>query len=429
MKVAIIGAGISGLTLAYRLKTYGIETEIFEANTSSGGYIQSLKEGGYLIEAGPQSFLNTEPMTLQLISDLNLNSQLLFANPDSRLRYIYYNNVLNKIHPISLIKSNYISLKAKARVLLEPITFLQKTIENESVESFFARRFGQEITNKIIRPLCIGIFASDISELLMNKSFPHIKNIENTSKSLLFHFFKKRGNPPSLQTFKQGLSTLTNKLTESVSDILKTNSPVYEVKKSKNNWSINHELFEHVVFSVGPNAFSKINISDVPTGDLSLPHTPLVSCSLGIEGSIPYKGFGTLIHPHHRRKTLGFLHSSDIFTDRTPKGKSLLTSFVGGSYHPEVLEWEDSKILNTVLDDLKSVYGWEPSVEKIWIFRHTDGLCRYNTHYLKRLHTLIQRLEKAGGLHLNSHLVEGVSINHQIRRSLALGDQLHKLCL
>ena len=421
MKVAIIGAGISGLTLAYRLKTLGIKTQIFEAGSNSGGYIQSLKEEGYLIESGPQSFLDHEPKTMHLISELGLNSQLLSTN--SKSRYIYYNNKLNPIHPFSLLKSNYISLYGKVRAFLEPIACLQKPIKDETVESFFIRHFGQEVTDKIIRPFCVGIFASDISELLMQESFP--KNIENESKSLLLYFLRMKKHRPSLKTFKEGLSTLTEQLTESISDILQLNTPVHEIKKSKNLWNLEGLFFDHIVLSVGPKALSKIHISGVPTTDLDIPHAPLISLSLGIDGSSPHKGFGTLIHPHHNRKTLGFLHSSDLFVNRAPEGKSLITSFVGGSYYPEVLEWEDSKVLKTVLEDLKYVYdGWEPSVEKTWIFRHPDGLCQYTANYLKKLHILKQRLKEAGGLHLNSHLMGGVSINHQIRRSLTLANQL-----
>lgn len=422
MKVAIIGAGISGLTLAYRLKTLGIETQIFEASSISGGYIQSLKEDGYLIEAGPQSFLDNEPVTMDIISELGLNSQLLSTN--SKLRYIYYNNKLNPIHPSSLIKSNYISLYGKFRTLLEPIACLRKPIKNETIESFFIRHFGQEVTDKIIRPFCVGIFASDISELLMQESFPYIKDIENKSKSLFFHFLKMKKYRPSLKTFKGGLSTLTEQLAESIFDILQLNSPVHEIKKSKNLWSLEGLSFDHIVLSVGPKALSKIHISGVPTTDFDIPHAPLISLSLGIDGSLPHKGFGTLIHPYHKRKTLGFLHSSDVFANRAPKGKSLLTGFVGGAYHLEVLEWEDSKVLKAVLEDLKYIYGWEPSVEKTWIFRHPDGLCQYTANYLKKLHILKQRLKEVGGLHLNSHLMGGISINHQIRRSLALANQL-----
>lgn len=430
MKVAIIGAGISGLTLAYKLKNFGIETRIFEAGSTSGGYIQSLKEEGYLIESGPQSFLNNEPVTMRLISELRLNSQLISTNPESQWRYIYYNNKLNQIHPSSLIKSNYISLYGKIRTLLEPITSLQKSIQNETVESFFIRHFGQEVTDKIIRPFCVGIFASDISELLMQESFPYIKDIENEAKSLLLYFLRMKKHRPSLKTFKGGLSTLTKQLTELTSDILQLNSPVYEIKKSKSGWIIEDLSFDHIVLSVGPKALSKIHISGVPMADLDIPHAPIISLSLGIDGPLPHKGFGTLIHPHHKRKMLGFLHSSDVFINRAPRGKSLLTSFVGGAYYPEVLDWEDSKLLSTVLEDLKYVYdGWEPSVEKTWIFRHPDGLCQYTANYLKKLHILKQRLKEVGGLHINSHLMGGISINHQIRRSIALGDQLNKLYL
>jgi oxygen-dependent protoporphyrinogen oxidase len=53
--VAIIGAGITGLTAAYYLKRAGMVVTVYEASGRAGGVIRSVRRDGYLAECGPNS--------------------------------------------------------------------------------------------------------------------------------------------------------------------------------------------------------------------------------------------------------------------------------------------------------------------------------------------------------------------------------------
>ncbi|MCY4109077.1 MAG: FAD-dependent oxidoreductase [Chloroflexi bacterium] len=48
--VAIVGAGITGLTAAYELAKRGIQVEVFEAHHEVGGELAVLEVGGTLVE-------------------------------------------------------------------------------------------------------------------------------------------------------------------------------------------------------------------------------------------------------------------------------------------------------------------------------------------------------------------------------------------
>ncbi len=52
-RVAIIGAGITGLTTAFYLKKAGIPFTIFEKSNKVGGVMQSKSDGTFLYETGP----------------------------------------------------------------------------------------------------------------------------------------------------------------------------------------------------------------------------------------------------------------------------------------------------------------------------------------------------------------------------------------
>src|SRR5271157_5034679 len=79
MSIVIIGGGISGLACAWRLQQQGVPVLLLEQDERPGGVIRSVRRDGVLFEAGPQSFLLTEPLA-QLLREIGLEDQLLLGN-------------------------------------------------------------------------------------------------------------------------------------------------------------------------------------------------------------------------------------------------------------------------------------------------------------------------------------------------------------
>src|SRR5215510_15275154 len=86
--VAIIGAGITGLTAAFYLKRKGVPVRVYEASGRVGGVIQSLRQAGYLAEFGPNTLLETSPRITQLIRDAGLEGRRLDPSPRAQDRYV-----------------------------------------------------------------------------------------------------------------------------------------------------------------------------------------------------------------------------------------------------------------------------------------------------------------------------------------------------
>src|SRR5512140_1378602 len=86
--VAVIGAGITGLTGAFRLQRQNIPVTLYEASERAGGVIRSIREGGYLAEFGPNTLLETSPKIGQLITDLDLASRRWFSQDAANKRFL-----------------------------------------------------------------------------------------------------------------------------------------------------------------------------------------------------------------------------------------------------------------------------------------------------------------------------------------------------
>ena len=84
--VAIIGAGITGLTAAFYLKRKGVPVTVYEAGPRAGGVIQSFRKDGFLSEFGPNTILETSPKIAQLIEDAGLAARKRVPDPKAEAR-------------------------------------------------------------------------------------------------------------------------------------------------------------------------------------------------------------------------------------------------------------------------------------------------------------------------------------------------------
>ena len=146
--VIIIGAGISGLSCAWRLKKLGVEAVILESTSRPGGVIRTENVEGYQIEWGPNS-IQPAPAALRLIDEAGLWDDLLPPNPNIP-RYVYLNGRLRKV-PFGILSFGGIS-----RILSEPF-IRSKSPKDESVRDFFVRRFGRQAHDRLVGPMLIGI--------------------------------------------------------------------------------------------------------------------------------------------------------------------------------------------------------------------------------------------------------------------------------
>ena len=120
-KVAVIGGGITGLTAAYALRQTGATVRLFEAGAKVGGPVQSVRDGEWLVEAGPNSIQENSPELTALISDLGLDEARSAAQPAAKNRYILRNGKPQAApsSPPGLLSSSLFSFGAKLRIFRE----------------------------------------------------------------------------------------------------------------------------------------------------------------------------------------------------------------------------------------------------------------------------------------------------------------------
>lgn len=183
--VAVIGAGITGLVTAYELLRRGVDVTLYEATSHAGGAIRTSMADGFLAEHGPNSFVTSAPVEA-LLSRLDLQDEVVEANPGANRRYVVRDGVLRAfpLSPLAMLSTPLFSLPAKLRVLLEPLVRRGVDEADESVASFVRRRLGREVLDYAVDPFISGIFAGDPESLSMAHAFPRVFELERRHGSL-----------------------------------------------------------------------------------------------------------------------------------------------------------------------------------------------------------------------------------------------------
>ena len=106
--VVVIGAGISGLCVAHWLQERGFPVVVLEKDSVVGGTMKTLHEEGWLIETGPNSALETTPLFNQLLDELGITSQRIYANEAANNRYVLRDG---ELHPLPMTSGAFMKSK------------------------------------------------------------------------------------------------------------------------------------------------------------------------------------------------------------------------------------------------------------------------------------------------------------------------------
>jgi oxygen-dependent protoporphyrinogen oxidase len=456
LDVLVVGAGISGLTIAHELaiaKKYRVL--VAEAQDRVGGAITSAKnDEGYQWEEGPNSF-QPAPELLRLAVQVGLKDELVLA--DGKLpRFVFLNGKLNALpmSPPTAIASKILTWGGKIRLALGAIGFARPAMAGEeSVDQFFSRLLGKQAVERLVAPFISGVYAGDPKRLSAKAAFAKIFRLENSYNGLLAGAIlsaKERKaqklNDPNLPkvkagelgSFRQGIQTLpesiATKLREQGTAVkqqwtLRSLEKQGEIYISKFDTPIGEETVRSrsVVLSTPAYVTAKLLQDYLPAASQALNEIfyPTVACVVlaypKSEFAYDMKGFGNLIPRTQGVRTLGTIWSSSLFAGRAPEGWQLLLNFIGGTLDPALAKLSEPEIIAAVHQDLKkTILRPDTKAEPKAIAVHVwdKAIPQYEIGHLDRLATVEKELQKSQGLYISANFIGGVALGDCIKRSL-----------
>ncbi|MFZ0035791.1 MAG: protoporphyrinogen oxidase [Candidatus Acidiferrales bacterium] len=432
IQVAVIGAGISGLSCAHRLRQLGISALVLESQEHGGGLVGTVERDSFRFESGPQSFLCTKPI-LELIRAVNIEPELLHSDPRAP-RYIYKNKRLHAIpmSPPAVLASSLLSLGSRYRIISEPFRRTMPQSREESVADFVRRKFGHEILEYLVAPFVSGVYAGDPEILSLKSAFPSLDEWEREHGSVIRGAMNARkaapGPRPSLCSFRGGMKTLPEALARSLDSAFVPGVRTDSIERNVTDSGLTIRFMRggqreelkvqavvvatpayvsgHIIEGLSPNLAKSL---------LGIPYAPVAVVAHGYKRrqvANSLIGFGVLIPRKEGLRTLGTVWNSSLFPGCTPSGSVLITSFVGGATDTEIVHADPDEISTTVEEEISGILeiSGVPVAKQVW--RYERGLPQYNLGHAHILENISAELANLPGLFLTGNYWIGPALGN-----------------
>ena len=416
--VLVVGAGISGLAVAYELTKRGQRVRVREASSRAGGLIQTEHTAGFTIEAGPDSILNAKPAALELIRELGLDDELIgvrqhgaFVLKGHTLHALPQPSFLGlPLTPDALAAYELLSPEGRARMAREP-TVPPGSGDDESVGSFFRRRFGPESVDLIAQPLLGGIHAGDIEQLSMRSLFPRLLDAERSVGTVLPSAFARGltvpgfggiASPPSGGAATRGFSALRHGMSTLVR-ALEAALPPGTIEYNSRVESLDDPDASAVIIAAHAYAAARllepVDREAARLCDL-VPYVSTASVALAWPRDAvphPLKGTGFVVARRHSDvRITACTWVSSKWESRAPDDAVLLRAFLGGAHDPNVVDLTDEELIAIVRRDLGAVLGISaaPTVTRVYRWRRAGA--QHLVGHLDRVAEIERRLAPRG---------------------------------
>jgi oxygen-dependent protoporphyrinogen oxidase len=451
MKIAIVGGGISGLSLAYELllKKSGLDIRIFDAADRLGGKIYTEKRDGYVCEAGVNGFLTNKPATLDLAGRINMEP--VRSDDAARRRFIYTGGRLREIpaQPLKFMLSNFLSVPGRLRMMAEYFVPAADR-DDETMEAFAKRRVGTEFFEKLLDPMASGVYAGDPSKMSVRSCFVKVYDLERKYGGLLKGFAalaregRKSGKKVEagpggvLMSFSGGMYTLIETLRDMLGDRTTVGKEAVALEKNGDGYTVRFSdgsgyESDCVVLAVPAHNCASIvrdfdrGIHDI-VATIPYPALSVVACGVKKEQIKTDMGmFGFLIPGREKRRILGTLIDSSIFPGRAPEGHVLLRTMVGGARAEALAMLDDDKLVSLVQNELADIIGLDGEPEFQRIYRYEKAIAQYELGHYKKLEALDAAAARHRGLYLTGNAYRGIAVNDCIANSVRLAAEMARI--
>ena len=457
-RVAIIGGGIAGLSAAFyleRARRDPLEWTLFEKSDRLGGVMKTERHDGYVLEAGPDSFLTAKPDGAELCRELGIGDQLISSNDSERKTYIL---VQGRLIPIPdglefmvptriwpMVTTQLFSWGTRLRMAAELLSSrpAERHIEgqDEPVASFVRRHFGQQMVERVAEPLLAGVYGGDAEQLSVRAVLPRFVEMERQHGSLVRASLRaRRANLSAVrnpQTENRGnlrpqalFTSLNNGMQQMVDAIvsrlpassLRVGERVLNLRRAKEGWLVESskgtESFDAVLLALpAPAAAELVRPLEPQLSDLleKIQYTSSVAVAVAYDRVDLPPGHGLLVPRAEMRKMMACTFVHKKFPHRAPPGSALLRCFMSSSRVPELLSYSDDALVEIIREELEEILGISARPRLARVFRWERALPQYETGHLERIAIVERMMAKMPGTHIIGNSFYGIGIPDCIR--------------
>jgi oxygen-dependent protoporphyrinogen oxidase len=458
-RVAIVGGGVAGLAAAYELARLArdgasVQVVLFESSTRLGGIVETVREGGFVIECGPDAWVTEKPWARELAEELGLSDEVMASNDAGRKTYVLIDKKLQAMPDgmrmmvaadlIALDASELFSAEAK-QAYREEAGRAEELRTNapegdESVAEFVRRHFGEEVVEKIGTPLLSGVFGGDASKLSVRAVMAPFVAMEREHGSLVAALQSRAGAAKSTSVFttlRSGMGTLMDRMIAAIpEDWVRLAAEVRFVSYGDEGWLVGTartvERFDAVMMAapadVARSLLEPVDERAAQLMEMEASSAVVVGFGFADAGrfAVP-PGFGFLVPPGSDNLLLACTFVDQKFDYRVPQGGRLVRAFFGGKAAERMMRCGNDETAAVARLELAQILGPLPEPQMTVVRRWPRSLPQYRVGHLERMKELDERVHALDGLCLLGNGYRGVGVPDLIRDSRAAARRLVEL--
>jgi oxygen-dependent protoporphyrinogen oxidase len=461
VRLAVVGGGVAGLAAAHRAVELATERGIrldltlLEARERLGGTIASERTGGFLVEAGPDSFLSEKPWALALCQRVGLESRLI--RTDDRFRKVFVWHA-GRLHPLPegfqllaptalapFATSSLFSLGGKLRMALDLI-LPRGSGDDESLGAFVRRRLGRQALERVAQPLVAGIYTADPDDLSLGATMPRFLELERRERSIILGLRRAQRRAPLPGTSGARWSLFVSlaggmeELIETLAARLPAGAVVLKqrvtaLERAGQAWRLSTAEgtgveADRVILAAEAHAVARLTrYLDPALATLlqDIPYSSAATVSLGYRRADvphPLDGFGFVVPRGEGRALLAATFSSVKYPGRAPEAHVLIRGFLGGTLNAAMLDEDDAALVDRVREELGEALGITAAPVLTRRHRWPASMPQYRVGHLSRVEAIEHAVAALPGLALAGAAYRGVGIADSVRSGEAAAERL-----
>jgi oxygen-dependent protoporphyrinogen oxidase len=434
MRVVIVGAGVSGLTAAYRFREHGVDVSVIEAADQVGGKLRSVRVGGLDVPAGADSFVARKPWAVELCSALDLE----LAAPTESGAWLWTTRGLVP-YPTGtafgipgdvgdVLRWPGVSRKGRWRALADLIRAKRRGDADETLGALLRRRLGDEVTEAAVAPLLAGLFAGDVDKLSVAATFPELAGWEKAQGSLIRGAQAatrpgRRPDPgPMFLRPRRGVQELTDTLAELLGDRVRSGLPATSIERTGGGWRVGTTAgvldADVVVLACDLDGVRSLVGKLAPAAINDLAAIRLVSTAVvlmvypdGTAETLP-KGSGFVV-PRDAAPFTACTWLSSKWKDPSFGSRAVLRCFVGADGSEDVLEAADEELVEACERHLAALLPLPGTAEATSVVRWPRSMPQYDLGHLERVERIRDALP--AGIFITGQAFDGVGVADCVR--------------
>ena len=459
MKLVVVGGGVTALAAAHRAvelareRGIDLDVHVVEARDRLGGTIVSERADGFLVEAGPDSFLSEKPWALALCRRLGVEDRLVRTDDRFRKVFVWFRA---RLHPLPdgfqllaptrlapFATSALFSWRGKARMALDLI-LPRGGGEDESLGAFVRRRLGGEALERVAQPLVAGIYTADPEELSVAATMPRFVEVERRHRSVILGLRRGLAQAPLpgtsgarwslFVTFADGMQTLVTTLADRLpNSAIVLGQRVAGVERDGARWRVttaDGARFDadRVILAAEAHVSARLlRYVDPALATLlgEIEYAGAATVSLGYRRADvphPLDGFGFVVPRSEGKALLAGTFSSVKYPGRAPAGHVLIRCFLGGALNAEILREDDAGLVARARRELGEALGVTAEPVLVRASRWPASMPQYRVGHLVRVEAIERAAAARPGLQLAGAAYRGVGIADCVRSGEAAAE-------